>query len=357
MDCKRLIAIGLAVVACSESSTIPSRFDGPVSGDVLDAEEGPFSRPVGLVANTRSGQVLPIDLSKGWLLSDSTGSPFLAADPIAAGANRVLGEIMVHSPDQQSVRVFAVDKGSEELLEFPWIEGVEDGRLLRASPEASEVVFEDAEPSGDAVTVANLQLLSGHTTTEDWVLTYDGTSWTVEGSASGIQELRAHLGVPYRSDEKALRFTLVGEASAGDIVRFSTSTGLVRHQLGGAIQEAVKLDGTGGLALLSLKDAFDQAGRLVFFDLSEGTPVGDLPLPPGSMPYRVAADGEASWAYVVDLELDGVHAVELNNPFPLTSSVSWIDVGFPVSDIAVVKGDDYEHLFIARADRNEVVVC
>ena len=77
MDFKRLIAVALATTACTESSTIPSRFDGPFRDDILDVEEGPFAHPVGVVANSRSGQVLPIDLANGWLFSDSFASPFV----------------------------------------------------------------------------------------------------------------------------------------------------------------------------------------------------------------------------------------------------------------------------------------
>ena len=57
MAFKRLIAVAIATTACAESSVIPPRFDGAFRGDVLDVEEGPFSHPVGVVANSRSGQV------------------------------------------------------------------------------------------------------------------------------------------------------------------------------------------------------------------------------------------------------------------------------------------------------------
>ena len=136
MALKRLIAVALVTSACSESSVIPSRFDGPFRGDVLDVEEGPFAHPVGVVANSRSGQVLSIDLTHGWLFSESLAAPFVASNPVSLGSNRVLGEVIVHSSDAETVDLFVVDVGGEELLVVPWIVGQDDSGVLR--PETVE---------------------------------------------------------------------------------------------------------------------------------------------------------------------------------------------------------------------------
>jgi hypothetical protein len=357
MDCKRVVVLALVATACTEATTIPSRLDGPFRADVLEAAEGPFSHPVALVANSRSGLILPVDLARGWLLSDANSTPFLAADAIAAGANRALGDLVVHSPDGDAVDVFVVDMGSEELLQIPWISGVNGSQFERVEPTlAGSVLFQDLDNSGGNVRLLNLQMERGATTTEDWTLRFNGQSWDVEGSAAGRQSGEAFLGLPYRSDYDEVRFTLVGEATVGDELHFSTDTGIQTHDLGGAIQEFKKVLGTGGLALLSLRDRFDQSGRLVFFDLNAGQAIGDLPLPSGSMPFRMDIDAEGARAFVVDVAQDVVHVIEIDQVDPVLSSVSTLALDFPVSDVAFASGDSYAHLFLARADRNEVVV-
>ena len=72
-----------------------------------------------------------------------------------------------------------------------------------------------------------------------------------------------HLGVPYQAMRRRFVYPY-WPCHWGRHCRFSTSNGLVAHDLGGTIQEAVKLEGTGGLALISTADSFDQSGRLVF---------------------------------------------------------------------------------------------
>jgi hypothetical protein len=110
------------------------------------------------------------------------------------------------------------------------------------------------------------------------------------------------------------------------------------------------------LALLSLRDRFDQSGRLVFFDLNAGEAIGDLPLPSGSMPYRMDIDADGARAFVVDVAQDFVHVIEINQVDPLLSVVSTLALDFPVSDVAFAGSASFSHLFLARSDRNEVVV-
>ena len=356
MALKRLIAVAVATSACAETSVISPRFDGPFRGDVLDVEEGPFSHPVGLVANSRSGQVLAIDLTHGWLFSESYAAPFVASNPISLGTNRVLGEIIVHSSDSETVDLFAVDVGGEELLVAPWIVGQDESGFLRADVVISDPQFSDLDASGDEATLVNLQGLQGYSTTESWTLRHDGSAWRVSGSSSGPQETAAYPGVPYRSDSKAVSFTLLGSGTQGDEITFSVDTGMTSVDLGGTILEARKIQNTGGLALLSVRDRFDASGRLVFFDLNAAEPAGELPLPEGSQPYRYAVDESTSTIYVADSGLDVVHRVAMDVENPVLSAVSQIPVGFQVSDLAFAAGEDFSHLFLARADANEVVV-
>ena len=86
MDRQRLGALGalLIVCGCVDTSSALRHFDGPGGLAVLNPEDSPFDHPIGLVANSRSGNIVAIDLAEGWLLADRAASPFLSAAPVAA---------------------------------------------------------------------------------------------------------------------------------------------------------------------------------------------------------------------------------------------------------------------------------
>ena len=73
---------------------------------------------------------------------------------------------------------------------------------------------------------------AGSTTTEDWLLEYDGERWWVYGSRSGKQGSQAIFGDLFESDHQEISFTVGGSATEGDTIEFSTDTGIVEHDLG-----------------------------------------------------------------------------------------------------------------------------
>ena len=81
--------------------------------------------------------------------------------------------------------------------------------------------FEDADSSGDAPEITGLQLRAGATTTEQWTLTFNGTSRQVDGSRSGLMENLATPEQPYVSDSEELAFTITGSATYGDQFQFN----------------------------------------------------------------------------------------------------------------------------------------
>ena len=64
-----------ALTGCGEINRSAVFLDGPYESAVLSG--GPFTDPVGFVANMRSGRIVPLDLKAGRYLSDSRAAPFL----------------------------------------------------------------------------------------------------------------------------------------------------------------------------------------------------------------------------------------------------------------------------------------
>ena len=63
-----LIVALLVATGCTENAPRIRPFDGPGASSVLGPGNGPFEEPVGFVANSRNGIIVPIDLKHGILL-------------------------------------------------------------------------------------------------------------------------------------------------------------------------------------------------------------------------------------------------------------------------------------------------
>ena len=58
-----ILAIAMGLTGCDDTFVRTPSFDGPSASTVLDSREmGPFEEPVGFVANSRNGRIVPIDL-------------------------------------------------------------------------------------------------------------------------------------------------------------------------------------------------------------------------------------------------------------------------------------------------------
>ena len=79
MDRKPLIFAAVAALCgCDDTFERTPSFDGPAASTVLDNQEmGPFDEPVGFVANSRNGRIVPIDLKHATLFSDQVAAPFI----------------------------------------------------------------------------------------------------------------------------------------------------------------------------------------------------------------------------------------------------------------------------------------
>jgi len=340
-------------VACSDDEEIPFHFDGPVAVTVLHPEQGgPFEEPVGFVSSSRSGQITPLDLKHGRILSDTAASSFLRAAYIATGRDRILGDIAVRAPDAEQVTLFVADMSHDLLVEAPYIVAM-DGQPVRIEPVASDPFFLDADGSGDQASLDDLQLRDGYTTTEDWVLEYDGEIWEVTGSRSGTQGKTASFGEPYHSGYRELEFTISGSASAGDRIELSTDTGVLEHQVGGVVQ-GMALHPDQSLLALGVFDRDTGEGALSFFDPAAGALLGSLALADGSQPYRMVWTPAGDRLYVADASLPVAWELALDSADPLASTIRELPMPAALADLAYVDATVGERLAVAPVGLNRV---
>jgi hypothetical protein len=361
MDCQPvshlivcLAALGTMLsIGCSPDDDTDPHFDGPVAAAVLHPlQGGPFEEPVGFVSNSRSGRITALDLKHGRLLSDQPSCSFLRAPYVATGRDRILGEIAVRAPDAEQVTLFAADLRFDVLVEAPYIVGADPWPEV-VEPTATEPVFVDVDASGDSLQVDNLVLRRGYTTTEDWVFEYDGEMWNVTGSRSGRQGEQAPTGEAWHTGWRELELELKGTATAGDRVELSTDTGVIEHDVGGAVQ-AMALHPDQGLLALSVYDRATGLGSLVFFDPESGTVLGQLPLDEAAQPYRMVWTPAGDRLYVADAALALAWEISLDLADPLASTVRGIEMYGPLADLAFVESSHGERLAVAPVGLNRV---
>ncbi|MES2640963.1 MAG: hypothetical protein V4850_15845 [Myxococcota bacterium] len=344
----------LALAGCSEGlDRIPTHFDGPIAAAVLPADEGPWEVPAGFVANSRNGAIVPLDLKMGRLLTDDPTASFLRSAAIATGEARLLSDVAVVAGADGSVTLWTIDSAFGQLLRAPYVLSVdEDGFPVEPEPTATEPVFVDADSSGDAPTISDLELRAGFTTTEDWSIEYDGSHWWAKGSRSGQQGKEPFSGQRYRSDNREVEFDLAGDATEGDRFEFSTATGIREFTFDGAVPTAIHAQG--GRVYVSVAS---DPGRVVVYDGVTGEVVGTLELGShalglGSQPARMsgAPDGRL---FIADAALAQVWVVRFDLDLdPATAAIEVIPVAAPAIDVAWQGGYDrndepFDNLFVA----------
>lgn len=360
-----LLAGSLLVAACAPPDDVLPTFHGPERSAVLHPDDGsPFEEPVGFVANTRSGTIVPLDLKHSVELGDSVASPFLRPRWVATGDTRQLGAVSAWSPDGEAVTVFVADLSHDLLVEAPYLTGLDDnGVPVVYEATSDEGVFLDVDGSGDSAALSGLTLRRGFTTTETWSIEFNGEEWWVFGSRSGKQGLPAYTGVPYSSDNREVEFTIDGTASAGDRIELQTDVGIVEHDLGGSVLELARIPGE-DLLLLGTWSAATDLGELVVWDMAGAVEVGRVPLPEGAQPWRFAWTDDGTELFVADSQRSAVYDIVLDLAAPELSTVVELPTDGPVAAVAWVgdeghvlesaEDDGYEHLFVALAEANRV---
>jgi hypothetical protein len=372
-----ILALGL-LVGCEPLNYRLGVFDGPISSAVLDPTGTVFEEPVGFVANSRNGIIIPLDLKHGTLLGDQYAAPFLRPRWIATGARRLLGHMAVWSPAADQVVVFAADTAHEVLVEAPYMVGF-DGAPIVPTPRYTEPEFVDVDGSGDPPSLSNVVLRRGWTTTESWIVESDGDEWVVYGSRSGRQPRNARSSEPYRSKEREIEFLIKGKGTRGDRFVFRTETGVKEHDLGGIILALQRVPGE-DLLIAAVWDPLVEEGSVVLWDLMLGAERGRFIMPDESQPWRFTFGATAADLYIADAHQPLVYETELNLQEPDLSYWREIETDGAIGAIAYIEdepdpqladvipdGDtglyddpsverDYAHLFVAPVGANRVDV-
>jgi hypothetical protein len=374
-----ILAIAMGLAGCDNTFVRTPSFDGPSASTVLDSREmGPFEEPVGFVANSRNGRIVPIDLKHATLLSDQVAAPFLRPRWTATGTGRLLGQLAVWAPTDEQVTLFVADNANNVLVEAPYITGMDPNPLV-ADPSVSASTFDDKDDSGDVSTLENIVLANGWTTTETWTLEYDGSEWTVIGSASGLQTKRAQFNDRFKSDNHEVAFKITGKATRGDTLTFDTDTGIIEHDLGGNIL-ALKRVPEQPLLVASVFDPLTETNDIVVWDLDLRIERGRFTLPEGSQGWRFSFGESEAELYIADARNPRVFEVLFDIEDPAVSVWQEIPTSAPVSDVAWISDSltdgelaldaldtggvfddpsidrDYEHLFVALAGASRVDV-
>jgi len=347
------LILALLLWGCDDETGDIPWFDGPVGAAVLDPSDGgPFDEPVGFVANSRNGTIVPIDVKHVTLLTDQPGAPFLLPRQIATGDERELDQLAVYVDDVGDVNLYASDLANRVLVKAEYLTAG-DPYPDRVEPSSSEPVFVDADSSGDAPTLSDVELRVGWTTTEDWSVEYDGSRWWAKGTRSGQQHAEPVAGEDYCTDRRELCFTLEGTATEGDRFELSTDAGVSEFDLGGDILGLARIPDT-DLLVAGVWDVESRAGSLVFFDLATDTVAGSLPVDGGGQPWRFAfGDGVI---YAADAQLPVLHEITLNADDPSASALGALELPAPASAVTLAESTSGPRLFIGLSQIDRVDV-
>lgn len=335
--------IALLLLGCTDIPIVPLHFDGPVASAVLPpGAGGPFEVPVGFVANSRNGTIVPLDLKQGRLLTDDATASFLRTAALATGRSRILQDVATWAEDG-TVTVWAADLGFGELLRVPYIIAIgDDGVPVEAEASVSDATFVDADNSGDDPSLTGLDVRDGFTTTEDWYVEYDGARWWARGSRSGTQVNEPVPGKTYHSDHLEVTFDLDGDATVGDRFEFRTDTGIDAFTFGGLPSALLVHDGRLYATVLAADDGSSPA-RVFVLDARSGGYIGAVDLPDGVQPWRLAA-GEDGRIFIADSRQPFVWVARFDQSFdPASVPLESIATSAPVIDVAVQEG----RLFVA----------
>lgn len=337
----------LFLLGCSEEFGIPLHFEGPVSAAWLaESDDLPFQTPVGFVANSRSGTIVPLNLKEGRLLSDDGMASFLRASLLTTGRTRQLGELAAFA-DAGLVQLWTTDVYRAELISVPYVVGVDDdGAPREFEPTSGEPEFFDEDASGDSPTLTGVKLRSGFTTTETWSIEFDGERWWARGSLSGTQEREPESGESFVSDHGEIEFTLDGEATAGDRFELSTDTGVKVYTLDG---RPTGLHGDGTFLYVGVESATPLVGVV---DPFSGEWLGSVALPEGAHPWRLAAGPEGS-VLVGDARSAAFYVIRFPTPGDAASAtVETVATAAPVIDLvwqtgSLADGAAFSRIFVA----------
>jgi hypothetical protein len=344
----RIVAISLCLLAgCDEEEVYSGAFTMPVTAGILADNTLPqlFDEPVGFVADGVGGRIHPLALKQGRPLTDDPTASFVPAHALATGSQRLLNSVVAWRSGPDTVDVYATDKRYGHLLRIPYVVRVEE---LRSDDTTTLVPREQrtlaslrvaSDKDGNAINRVSMKpfrVATGYAASEAWSVTYDGSSWVVEGSRSGRQLERAVGGEPYETEGRALSFTIRGDAKAGDNFAFLTDNGIVEHTTPGVPTHLALRDGSRDLAVVV---ANGETAGLHLFDLDAGVLTDSL-LPDEAVAGRVTVEPGSQSLFAGDERLPVLWEVQNDNQV-IGHPVPW-----PLMDVTPLFSEGRRQLYL-----------
>ena len=364
MTAPRSALIAALLIGCSDPQLPSSWFDGPAESAVLQPwQASPFNEPVGFVANSRNGTIVPIDLKHASLLADQLAAPYLPPRLVATGDQRQLGPLIAWGQGD-GASVFAIDYAFGVVLEAPYIESISAaGEPQPPTLAASEPLFVDADDSGSDATIEGLLLRHGTTTTEDWTFEFANSAWWAFGSRSGKQARTFRTGETFTADSREVELRITGDATTGDRIELRTDTGLREHVFDGMPLSLFRVPNQDLMVIGIWNEAADR-GELVLWDMVARTTLSVLELADGGQPWRFAFDPSADTLWVGDAALPQIYGVEIDLDDFGGSAITTLDAAAPVASLTWVGGAGdpefgdvpFANLYAAPAGLNRVDV-
>ena len=354
MDRKHLIpaawvALALVSSSCKEIPLYEGAFDVPVAAGILKTENGPFTEPVGFVANAHGGQINLLALKQGRFLTDDATASFLRTNPLPTGTERLLTSAAAWAePDTDRVFVYAGDRAFPSLIRVPYIvriakdgfpvEGFEDAETgeVFEGPQVSEVVS-----SGAAKLERDPIVKHGYTSTEDWELAFDGQVWWVTGSRSGLQRDPAFPGRAFQGARRNISFTVAEKPkpAEGDTIAFSTDNGLIEYDVGGA-PLAISMSADQSLLAMVVQDTTIDRPVFRWFDPVTESVISTAPLPSDASPSRITWAPDGTAVFTADTTRNAFWEIPVDGGAPIEHVMPWPTIDVAVLDPLAAPADD-----------------
>ena len=323
----------LLLAGCLVPEPYGGAFELPVAAAILQPElGGPFEEPVGFVANGHGGQIVQLALKQGRFLTDDATVSFLRTNQLATGDDRRLGAVAVYAPAaSEEVTIYATDQAFGQLLRVPYIVGRDE----RGAPEEVRATVTDPSEAAlpDGLSISDLSVKTGYTTTETWTFRFEGGAYRARGSRSGIQADPIELGEPWSARDRRLNLTLSGTAREGDSFELQTDSGLTEIEVGGTPIALAMMPDQSVMAVV-VEDRAEDRARLWWVDPATGTVGAEVVLPEGAHPHRVdvAEDGQL---LVADRARNAAYVVA-----PGAAVATEVVLPWPTLDVASLEQED-----------------
>ncbi|MCA9573140.1 MAG: hypothetical protein KC656_35130, partial [Myxococcales bacterium] len=187
--------------------------------------------------------------------------------------------------------------------------------------------------------------------------TFDGEGWRVEGTRSGAMPTDAMPGEPWVGTNRAVAFTIEGDATRGDSFTFATDANTTEHPAGGVVLEA-RMAPDQSVATVILQAEGAERSELRFFDPTRPEAFADTPpvvLDAASAPARTAWTPDGADLFVSDAAVPGIWHLHWDDVADrATWTTTHVPLPWPTLDVAPLLTEVGRQVFVAPIDVAQV---